>query len=373
MSKVVNMEHVFHNTKQTRAQFELVNHFAWLGRRCFGTNSVLQSIKIHSWHHRGDPALGRLRCCEGHLDIPETGCCICDVVTDATTCFSSRWPWQRPLTPGRSWHSKTLKSLQITVLKAVYGSRLWTIWVWCFQSEMWSPITSGVDSASLTLGVEFYTIVIYYDFVQSRVNLPFHTVSLHFPFEFEGQLGSMFCRRYTLNSPVLPHCFSQYDMSAFASAFLVAFFFFFLLLLLLFHLHLHLLLLLPPSPPPPLPLPLPLHLHNLLLHRRHVLRLLVLLFFFSSWLFLFLCSLFSACRAPKWNMFATGAACDVQIMSLEGGAWGALNLIDVCVWFGEFWTINFEANANNLHQKQAQLKLKFSFLNSDFQSLPEVC
>ena len=246
MSKVVNMEHVFHNTKQTRAQFELVNHFSWLGRRCFGTNSVLQSIKIHSWHHRGDPALGRLRCCEGHLDIPETGCCICDVVTDATTCFSSRWPWQRPLTPGSSWHSKTLKSLQITVLKAVYGSRLWTIWVWCFQSEMWSPITSGVDSASLTLGVEFYTIVIYYDFVQSRKNLPFHTVSLHFSFEFEGQSGSMFC-------------------------------------------------------------------------------LLVLLFFFSSWLFLFLCSLFSACRAPNWNMFATGAACDVQVMSLEGGHGGLWN------------------------------------------------
>ena len=170
-------------------------HFDWLERRCLGTNSVLQSIKIHSWHHRGDPALGRLRCFEGHLDIPETGCCICDIVTDATTCFSSRWPWQRPLTPGRSWHSKTLKSLQITVLKAVYGSRLWTIWVWCFQSETWSPITSGVDSASLTLGVEFYTIVIYYDFVQSRVNLPFHTVSLHFPFEFEGQLGYVFCRR----------------------------------------------------------------------------------------------------------------------------------------------------------------------------------
>ena len=73
-------------------------------------------------------------------------------------------------------------------------------------------------------------------------------------------------------------------------------------------------------------------------------------------------------------MFATGAACDVQVMSLEGGMGGFEINRCVCVSvYGEFWTINFEANANNLHQKQAQLKLKFSFLNSDFQSLPEVC
>ena len=36
-------------------------------------------------------------------------------VADATTGFSSRWPWQRLLTPGSSWHSKTLSSLRITV------------------------------------------------------------------------------------------------------------------------------------------------------------------------------------------------------------------------------------------------------------------
>ena len=135
-----------------------------------------------------------IRAVREHAKYPRK-CAASAVLTDATTCFSSRWPWQRPLTPGRSLHPKTLKSLRITVLKAVYGSRLWTIWVWCFQSEMWSPMTSGVDSASLTLGVEFYTIVIYYDFVQSRLILPFHTVSLHSPFEFEGQLGYVFCRR----------------------------------------------------------------------------------------------------------------------------------------------------------------------------------
>ena len=107
-------------------------HFAWLGRRCFGTNSVLQSIKIHSWHHRGDPALGRLRCCEGHLDIPETGCCICDVVTDATTCFSSRWPWQRPLTPG--WPFKSCIWVKVvnylSLVFSVRDVKSYHLWSW---------------------------------------------------------------------------------------------------------------------------------------------------------------------------------------------------------------------------------------------------
>ena len=43
-------------------------HFDWLERRCLGTNRCCK-IKTHR-HHRGDPALRRLRCCEGHLYIP---------------------------------------------------------------------------------------------------------------------------------------------------------------------------------------------------------------------------------------------------------------------------------------------------------------
>ena len=107
-------------------------HFDWLERRCLGTNSVRQSIKIHSWHHRGDPALGRLRCFEGHLDIPETGCCICDVVTDATTCFSSRWPWQRPLTPG--WPFKSCIWVKVvnylSLVFSVRDVKSYHLWSW---------------------------------------------------------------------------------------------------------------------------------------------------------------------------------------------------------------------------------------------------
>ena len=44
MSKVVNVEHVFHNTKQTRAQFELVNPAFCLARKTVFWNKQRAAI-----------------------------------------------------------------------------------------------------------------------------------------------------------------------------------------------------------------------------------------------------------------------------------------------------------------------------------------